>query len=371
MIAQRSARSVKPIGSSCWWMAARSHAARSIRGAAGPAQRQAPCSWRSTRPKVSTMTCRGRFSPVGIGRALADRRRARSGRDSLLETVLEGLTPDPHDGPKYRHQSGRHRTPNVGKSTLINRLLGEDRMVAFDQPGTTRDAVLVPFERDGERYTLIDTAGLRRRSRVEEVVEKFSVIKTLQAIETSHVAVVVMDAHDNVAEQDASLLGAVIEAGPGRGARRQRVGQHSLRTARPDSPAGPAAPAVRRLRSAAFHLRAPRQRRGGIIRRSAQGIRRRYPGHEHPELTRVLESSHREPSTAAGQRPPHQAALRAPGRTQSAGGRNSRQSDRPCAGRIPALPGQCLPQGIRLDGDAGKSYFSRRGKSFCRETKPV
>jgi GTP-binding protein len=86
-------------------------------------------------------------------------------------------------------------------------------MVAYDQPGTTRDAVLVPFERDGERYTLIDTAGVRRRARVEDAVEKFSVIKTLQAIETAHVVVVVMDAHDNVAEQDASLLGTVIEQG--------------------------------------------------------------------------------------------------------------------------------------------------------------
>jgi GTP-binding protein len=103
--------------------------------------------------------------------------------------------------------------PNVGKSTLINRLLGENRLVAFDQPGTTRDAVMVPFERDGERYTLIDTAGLRRRSRVEEAVEKFSVIKTLQAIETANVVVAVMDAHENVAEQDASLLGMAIEQG--------------------------------------------------------------------------------------------------------------------------------------------------------------
>ncbi|HMK85421.1 MAG TPA: ribosome biogenesis GTPase Der [Steroidobacteraceae bacterium] len=103
--------------------------------------------------------------------------------------------------------------PNVGKSTLINRLLGEDRMVAFDQPGTTRDAVMVPFERDGERYTLIDTAGLRRRARVEEAVEKFSVIKTLQAIETAHVVVAVMDAHDCVGEQDATLVSSVIEQG--------------------------------------------------------------------------------------------------------------------------------------------------------------
>ncbi len=132
----------------------------------------------------------------------------------LLEAALEGLQPDPSDGPE---QGGIRVAvigrPNVGKSTLINRLLGENRLVAFDQPGTTRDAVMVPFERDGERYTLIDTAGLRRRSRVEEAVEKFSVIKTLQAIETANVVVAVMDAHENVAEQDASLLGMAIEQG--------------------------------------------------------------------------------------------------------------------------------------------------------------
>jgi GTP-binding protein len=133
---------------------------------------------------------------------------------SLLETVLEGLVPDPQDGPEMTGIKvaviGR---PNVGKSTLINRILGENRMVAYDQPGTTRDAVLVPFERDGERFTLIDTAGVRRRARVEDAIEKFSVIKTLQAIESAHVVVAVMDAHDTIAEQDASLLGTVIEQG--------------------------------------------------------------------------------------------------------------------------------------------------------------
>jgi len=133
---------------------------------------------------------------------------------SLLEAAQAGLAPDPQDGPEMTGIKvaviGR---PNVGKSTLINRLLGDDRMIAYDQPGTTRDAVLVPFERDGERYTLIDTAGVRRRARVEDAVEKFSVIKTLQAIESAHVVVVVMDAQDTVAEQDASLLGTVIEQG--------------------------------------------------------------------------------------------------------------------------------------------------------------
>jgi GTP-binding protein len=154
------------------------------------------------------------FHQLGLGAPHAIAAAHDQGVISLLEAALEGLTPDPQDGPEMTGIKvaviGR---PNVGKSTLINRLLGENRMVAFDQPGTTRDSVFVPFERDGERYTLIDTAGLRRRSRVEEAVEKFSVIKTLQAIETAHVVVLVMDAHDNVAEQDASLLGTVIEQG--------------------------------------------------------------------------------------------------------------------------------------------------------------
>ena len=103
--------------------------------------------------------------------------------------------------------------PNVGKSTLVNRILGEERVVAYDEPGTTRDSIFIPFERDEQKYTLIDTAGVRRRSRVNETIEKFSVIKTLQAIEDSHVVVMVLDAHENIADQDAHLLGLVLEAG--------------------------------------------------------------------------------------------------------------------------------------------------------------
>ncbi len=103
--------------------------------------------------------------------------------------------------------------PNVGKSTLVNRILGEERVVAYDQPGTTRDSVYVPFERDGQKYTLIDTAGVRRRGRVKEVIEKFSVIKTLKAIDSAHVVIMVLDAHENIAEQDAHLLSMVLDAG--------------------------------------------------------------------------------------------------------------------------------------------------------------
>ncbi|KXX64247.1 ribosome biogenesis GTPase Der [Marichromatium gracile] len=103
--------------------------------------------------------------------------------------------------------------PNAGKSTLINRLVGEERVVAFDSPGTTRDSVFIPFERDGQRYTLIDTAGLRRRAKVKEAIEKFSVIKTLQAIEAANVVVLVIDAHAGIGEQDATLAGHVIDSG--------------------------------------------------------------------------------------------------------------------------------------------------------------
>lgn len=103
--------------------------------------------------------------------------------------------------------------PNVGKSTLINRILGEDRVVAFDKPGTTRDSIYIPFERDEKRYTLIDTAGVRRRSKVNEAIEKFSVIKTYEAIDKAHVVIMVLDAHESIAEQDAHLLGLILDAG--------------------------------------------------------------------------------------------------------------------------------------------------------------
>jgi GTP-binding protein len=103
--------------------------------------------------------------------------------------------------------------PNVGKSTLVNTLVGEERVIAFDQPGTTRDSIYVEFERDGKPYILIDTAGLRRRGKVFETVEKFSVIKTLQAIEDANVVVLVLDARENISEQDAHLAGFVLETG--------------------------------------------------------------------------------------------------------------------------------------------------------------
>lgn len=103
--------------------------------------------------------------------------------------------------------------PNVGKSTLVNRILGEERVIVFDQPGTTRDAITIPFERNGTPYTLVDTAGIRRRKNVTEIAEKFSIVKTLQAIKECNVAVVVIDARTGLVEQDLHLLSFVLESG--------------------------------------------------------------------------------------------------------------------------------------------------------------
>lgn len=136
--------------------------------------------------------------------------------DGVRELIDLALAPfgdvedgEPHSGPRVAI-AGR---PNVGKSTLINSLLGEERMIAFDMPGTTRDAIEVPFERNGRPYTLIDTAGLRRKGRVFEAVEKFSVIKTLQAVEESNVVVLMLDATQDISDQDAHIAGFCIEAG--------------------------------------------------------------------------------------------------------------------------------------------------------------
>jgi GTP-binding protein len=139
----------------------------------------------------------------------------RHGVDALVAQVLTRLPEDAIEAPvdPTRVRVTFIGRPNVGKSTLVNRLLGEERMIASDVPGTTRDSIAVDLERDGRKYTLIDTAGLRKRGRVEEAVEKFSTFKTMQAIENAHVSVVMIDANEGVTEQDATVLGHVLEAG--------------------------------------------------------------------------------------------------------------------------------------------------------------
>ena len=161
--------------------------------------------------------CVNEFARFGADTVLPIAAAHQRGIPQLLAEVLPRLPRDesPAEAPV---DDGRMRVafigrPNVGKSTLVNRLLGEERMIASDVPGTTRDSIAVDLDRDGRHYRLVDTAGLRRRARVEEAVEKFSVFKTLQAIQECQVAVVMLDAGEGVTEQDATVLGHVLEAG--------------------------------------------------------------------------------------------------------------------------------------------------------------
>ncbi|MEI8301760.1 MAG: ribosome biogenesis GTPase Der [Burkholderiales bacterium] len=181
------------------------------------------------------------FHELGLGAPMAVSAAHGDGVRELLEIALEGLMPasapppspdaadDAHEPaaagtaaapagatdqlPPRRIRVAVVGRPNAGKSTLINTLLGEERLIAFDQPGTTRDAVAIDFERGGRPYTLVDTAGVRRRGKVTDMIEKFSVVKTLQAIEDCNVCVLMLDALEGVAEQDANIAGYILEAG--------------------------------------------------------------------------------------------------------------------------------------------------------------
>jgi GTP-binding protein len=154
------------------------------------------------------------FHALGLGLPMAIAASHGQGCRELIDEVLTGLTPQgaPADDTSAIRVAIIGR-PNVGKSTLVNRLIGEERVIASEQPGTTRDSILVPFQRDGREFLLVDTAGVRRRGKVEDAVERASVARTLQAIAESHVVVTVLDAHDSVGEQDASVLGQALDRG--------------------------------------------------------------------------------------------------------------------------------------------------------------
>lgn len=155
------------------------------------------------------------FFELGIGEPLPISSAHGDNVAEVVELALAELPPqaedeeDKSDHPKLAIV-GR---PNVGKSTLVNAILGEERVIAFDQPGTTRDSIYIDFERGGKQYTIIDTAGVRRRGKVDEAIEKFSVIKTLQAVEDANVVVLVVDGRDQITEQDAHIADFVLEAG--------------------------------------------------------------------------------------------------------------------------------------------------------------
>ena len=160
------------------------------------------------------------FYELGLGKVNAVSASHGQGVRDLLEHALDTLPavdeeedPDQAALDKSTIKLAVAGRPNVGKSTLINTWLGEERLVAFDLPGTTRDAISVPFERNGQRFELVDTAGLRRKGKVFEAIEKFSVVKTLQAIESSNVVLLLLDATQGVTDQDAHIAGYILESG--------------------------------------------------------------------------------------------------------------------------------------------------------------
>jgi len=157
------------------------------------------------------------FYALGLGEPFPIAASHGRGISTLIEQVLTPFVVSEATESAIKEEAGIKIAiagrPNVGKSTLVNRLLGEERVVVFDEPGTTRDSIYVPFERFGTKYTLIDTAGVRRRAKIFETVEKFSVVKTLQAIEDADVVILVLDGKEGITDQDLSLLEFILEAG--------------------------------------------------------------------------------------------------------------------------------------------------------------
>jgi GTP-binding protein len=161
----------------------------------------------------------GEFTTLGFGEAVFISASNGNGIKSLVnEVIAEHDSIDLESEPEVEPEDAGIKIavvgrPNVGKSTLVNRLLGEDRVVVYDQAGTTRDSIYIPYEREGRPYTIIDTAGVRRRGRIKETVEKFSIIKTLDAIQNAHVVILMIDAREGIVDQDLHLLSHIIDAG--------------------------------------------------------------------------------------------------------------------------------------------------------------
>lgn len=167
---------------------------------------------------LDSRTAVNEFYSLGLGDPMPIAASQNRGIHPLVTILLEGLEADMPETGEFEEDDHRIKVaivgrPNVGKSTLINRFLGEERVVVFDMPGTTRDSVHIPFERDGKQYTFIDTAGVRRKRAVHEAIEKFSVIKAMQAIDASNVVIMMIDARTEIADQDLHLIGYILEAG--------------------------------------------------------------------------------------------------------------------------------------------------------------
>ena len=266
---------------------------------------------------LNTSVAMAEFHELGLGSPIAISASHGEGVSNLIEAALSDYPEEPEDEEESKHPRiaivGR---PNVGKSTLVNALVGEERVIAFDQPGTTRDAIDVEFSWKGQPYTLIDTAGLRRRGKVFDAVEKFSVIKTLQAIDRANVAILVLDAQGDVSDQDAHIAGFILERG-----RSLVVAVNKWEgldeSAREDTKAV-IARKLRFLSFARFHYISAKESQGigPMLAAVAEAYRAALSKLATPRLTRVLQSA------VTRQTPPRRGLIRPKLRYAHQGGSN-------------------------------------------------
>ena len=256
--------------------------------------------------------------------------------------------------------------PNVGKSTLVNRLLGEQRQIVFDRPGTTRDAIEIPYQRRGERFVLIDTAGVRRKGRVEGVVEKFSVVKALDAMERAHVVVLMLDGEEGVVDQDLHVLKLAADAGAG-----LVVAVNKWDALNSDEKRRRQAALDRRLDFIPWApLRFTSALRGqgvGRLMEEVQAVHRRGRfAVNTAALNRALNGLVRAHPPPSSPRPGHQAALRAQAGRASAAHRHSRQPSRSPARQLRPLPGERLSGGLRSGRQPRPSDVAQRRQPLRR-----
>ncbi len=299
------------------------------------------------------------FFELGLGEPLPISSAHGDNVNEVIEIALENFPPEKEQEEDNNHEHppkiaivGR---PNVGKSTLVNAILGEQRVIAFDQPGTTRDSIYIDFERGGKQYTIIDTAGVRRRGKVEEAVEKFSVIKTMQAIEDANVVVLVVDARDQITEQDAHVADYVLQAGRALVLAVNKwdgLDEHHRDQVKRDI--------ERKLHFLSFaklHFISALHGNGipGVLKSVDEAYAAAMAKLSTPKLTRALIGALEKQAAAKG-RPLHaQDALRPPGRQQPAADRDTRQRPGRCAGQLYPISGTHLLRDIQAERHAAEN----------------
>jgi GTP-binding protein len=300
------------------------------------------------------------FHRLGLGAPVGISATHGQGVDALLRAALAPFpdsgdadpTAETEHGPKVA-VIGR---PNVGKSTLINRLLGENRLITSPEPGTTRDSIHVPVERDDQKFVLVDTAGIRRRARVSETVEKYSIVQSLKAIEEAGAVIAVLDARDNVTDQDVHLVGLAAERGRALALAVNKwdgMSGHERRFVEREVEQADFVQYASALRPALHGAASP----SSSAALSATERRRRAAT---PRLTRVLEDARRtrRRSSAAAA-----AALCASGRTLSASDRRARHAGAAPARSLQALPRERVSRSVEAEGHAGARRAAHDGES--------